>query len=169
MWQVKVTQLCAYIYICTYIYVVCVYIYIYIWDSLVAQTVKNLPAMWETRVQSLGWDSLLQSLEKRIATHSNYSCLKNSMGGGTWKATVHGAADSDTTKWPTHTHTHTHICVYMGFPGGATGKEPICQCRGCKRCRFDPQVGEIPWRRAWQPTPVFLPGESPMDLVGYGL
>ena len=28
------------------------------------------------------------------------------------------------------------------------------------RCRFNPQVGKIPWRRAWQPTPVFLPGES---------
>ena len=26
---------------------------------------------------------------------------------------------------------------------------------------FDPWVGKIPWRRAWQPTPVFLPGESP--------
>ena len=30
----------------------------------------------------------------------------------------------------------------------------------CKRHRFDPWVGKIPWRRAWQPTPVFLPGES---------
>ena len=29
-----------------------------------------------------------------------------------------------------------------------------------KRCRFDPWVGKIPCRRAWQPTPVFLPGES---------
>jgi len=29
-----------------------------------------------------------------------------------------------------------------------------------KRCRFDLWVGKIPWRRAWQPTPVFLPGES---------
>ena len=29
-----------------------------------------------------------------------------------------------------------------------------------KRCRFDPWVGKIPWRRVWQPTPVFLPGES---------
>ena len=29
-----------------------------------------------------------------------------------------------------------------------------------KRCRFDPWVGKIPWRRAWQHTPVFLPGES---------
>ena len=27
------------------------------------------------------------------------------------------------------------------------------------RCRFDPWVGKIPWRRKWQPTPVFLPGK----------
>ena len=48
----------------------------------------------------------------------------------------------------------------MSFPGGASGKEPTCQCSGHKRCGFDPWVGKIPWRRAWQPTPVFLPGES---------
>ena len=29
-----------------------------------------------------------------------------------------------------------------------------------KRCRFNPWVGKIPWRRVWQPTPEFLPGES---------
>jgi len=40
-------------------------------------------------------------------------------------------------------------------------KEPACQCRRRKRCRFDPWVRKIPWRRKWQPTPVFLePGES---------
>ena len=35
--------------------------------------------------------------------------------------------------------------------------------------RFDPWVGKIPWRRKWQPTPVFLPGEShgERSLVGY--
>ena len=49
---------------------------------------------------------------------------------------------------------------FMDFPGGASGKEPACQCRRCKRCRFDPWVGKIPRRRAWQPTPVFLPEES---------
>ena len=38
-------------------------------------------------------------------------------------------------------------------------KEPACQCRTHKRRRFDPWVGKIPWMRAWQPTPVFLPGE----------
>ena len=47
--------------------------------------------------------------------------------------------------------------IYVhGFPGGASGKESVCQCRRHKRCRFNPQVGKIPWRRKWQPTPVFL-------------
>ena len=39
-------------------------------------------------------------------------------------------------------------------------KKPTCQCRRDKRLGFDPWVGKIPWRRAQQPTPVFLPGES---------
>ena len=48
--------------------------------------------------------------------------------------------------------------LLLGFPGGASGKEPTCQCRGHKIHSFDPWVEKIPWRRAWQPTPVFLPG-----------
>jgi len=46
------------------------------------------------------------------------------------------------------------------FPHSASGKEPACQCRRHKRRRFNPCVGKIPWRRAWQSTPVFLPRES---------
>ena len=46
-----------------------------------------------------------------------------------------------------------------GLPGGAKGKEPISQSRRPKSW-FDPWVGKIPWRRRWQPTPVFLPGEA---------
>ena len=46
----------------------------------------------------------------------------------------------------------------MGPPWQLRGKESACQFR---RCGFDPWVGKIPWRRKWQPTPVFLPGESP--------
>ena len=45
----------------------------------------------------------------------------------------------------------------MSFLSGASGKEPICQCRRLRR-QFDPWVRKIPWRRAWQPTPIFLPG-----------
>ena len=56
-----------------------------------------------------------------------------------------------------------------GFPGGAIGKEPTCRCRRCKRCGFDPWVEKIPWRRRWQPTQVFLHGEShgQRSLAGY--
>ena len=38
-----------------------------------------------------------------------------------------------------------------------TREAPIYQCR---RHRFDPWVGKIPWRRKWQPSPVLLPGKS---------
>ena len=57
------------------------------------------------------------------------------------------------------------------FPGTASGKELACQFRRCKILGFSPWVKEIPWRRAWQPTPVFLPGESHgrRGLVGYSL
>ena len=75
------------------------------------------------------------------------------------------------------------LLPYQSFPGGASGKEPACQCRRLKRLRFKfwvwkipwrrvwqpPWVGKIPWRRAWQPTPVFLPEEShgQRSPVGY--
>ena len=49
-----------------------------------------------------------------------------------------------------------------GLSGGSSGKEPNCQCRRHKRPGFNRWVRKIPWRRKWQPTPVFLPwGESP--------
>ena len=47
----------------------------------------------------------------------------------------------------------------MGFPAGSVGKESDCNA-GDRRCKFDPWVGKIPWRKAWQSIPVFLPGES---------
>ena len=51
-------------------------------------------------------------------------------------------------------------------PEGSLVEESACQCR---RCRFHPWVGKIPWRRKWQPTPVFLPGEfhAQRSLAGY--
>ena len=50
---------------------------------------------------------------------------------------------------------------HLDFPFGTSGKEPACQYKRCKRCKFDPWVRKIPWRRKWQPIPVFLePGES---------
>ena len=62
------------------------------------------------------------------------------------------------------------ILYQLSYQGSPSGKEPACQCRKHKRCRFSPWVGKIPWRRAWQPTPVFLPGDShgQRSLVVYG-
>ena len=55
------------------------------------------------------------------------------------------------------------------LPVGSSGNDPACQCRRHKRRGFDPWVGKIPWRRAWQPTIVFLHGEShgQRRLAGY--
>ena len=77
----------------------------------------------------------------------------------------------------TNTHMYTYIsaprwqkypgmCKLHRLPRWLSGKESACQCR---RHGFDPWVWEIPWRRKWQPTPVFLPGKShrQRSLVGY--
>ena len=57
--------------------------------SLVAQLVKNLPAVQETRVRFLGQEA---PLEKEMQPTSQYSCLENPMDRGTWQVTVHGFA-----------------------------------------------------------------------------
>ena len=60
-----------------------------------AQIVKNLPTMWETRVQSLGWE---EPLEEGMATHSSILAWRIAMGRGAWQATVHGGhKESDAT------------------------------------------------------------------------
>ena len=54
----------------------------------------------------------------------------------------------------------------LGLPWWFSGKKSTCQCR---RYGFNPWVRKIPWRRKWQPTPVFLPGKShgQRNLAGY--
>jgi len=57
----------------------------------------------------------------------------------------------------------------LGLHRWYSGKEFAGQCRRYKRIRFDPWVGKIPWRRKWQPTPLFLPGKfnGHWSLTGY--
>ena len=59
--------------------------------------------------------------------------------------------------------------VIPGFPGGTCGEKPACQSRRLQKPGFSPWVGKIPWKRAWQPTLVFLPGEphGQRSLEGY--
>ena len=75
-----------------------------------------------------------------------YYCLENPMDRGAWRGTDHRVAKNQTQRL----HFHFHQC---------------------RRHGFDPWVGKIPWRRKWQPTPIFLPGKShgQRSLVGYTL
>ena len=74
-----------------------------------------------------------------------------------WRVAVHEVTKSQTrlSDW---TDEFTTLC--MDDPGGASGKELACQYRKRKRWVFVTGVVKIPWRKAGQPTPVFLPGES---------
>ena len=64
--------------------------------------------------------------------------------------------------WPTSS-------CYRGFPGGTLVVNNPPANAGDIRDGFDPWVGKIPWKRAWQPTPVLSPGESngQRSLTGY--
>ena len=75
-----------------------------------------------------------------------------------WCAVAHGFAKSRV--WLSDC---TELNVPLrGFPGCSSGKEPSCQCRRYRRCRFDTsRIKGRSWRGTWQPTPVFLPGEYP--------
>ena len=87
------------------------------------------------------------------------SCLENPRDGRAWWAAVSGVTQSQTQ------------LKRFSSSSSSSGKEPPCQCRKCKRCRLNPWVWKIPWKRKWQSTPVFLSGKShgQRSLVGYSL
>ena len=62
----------------------------------------------------------------------------------------------------------TNICrevkKQLSFPGGSVVRSRL----QCRRCGFNPWVGEIPWRRKWQPTPGFLPGKFHGNFLARG-
>ena len=70
--------------------------------------------------------------------------------------------------WSCFHQTQPHLVLRIfdfpdwSFLGCSSGKKkkPACQYRRRKRRRFNPWIRKIPWRWAWHPTPVFLPGES---------
>ena len=61
------------------------------WTSLVAQSIKNPPAVWETWVRSLGWED---SLEEGMATYSSILAGRIPKDRGGWRTAVHGVAKS---------------------------------------------------------------------------
>ena len=116
-----------------------------------------------------------------LGTPLQYSCLETPTGGGAWWAAVHGVAEgrtwlSDIT-FTFHFHalekemaTHSSVLAWripgMGEPGGLTsmGSHRVGHNWATSLSLFT----FMHWRKKWQPTPVFLPGESqgPGSLVG---
>ena len=80
------------------------------WASVVAQMVKNPPAMQETGVWSLGGED---PLEEGMATHTSILAWRIPMDRGVWRATVCGVAELDMTEWlNTAQHRHAfHIAL----------------------------------------------------------
>ena len=92
----------------------------------------------------------------RLLLHTIYFLLCNA-----FSVSIHQALGFQTcyvSNW--HHLISVSYCTIYRIPDGTSGKESACQCRRCKRQGFNPWVGKIPQRRAWQPTPVFLPEES---------
>ena len=74
---------------------------------------------------------------------------------------LEGYSPQDHKEATQYAHTHTHL-VNNWLHRWPRDRESACQGRRSRRCGCDPWVGMIPWRRKWQPTPVFL-SENPMD------
>ena len=81
------------------------------WAYLVAQTVKNLSAMWENWVRDLGWED---PLEQGMATHFSILAWRVPKDRGAWHAAVHRMAESDMTVTK-QAHTHP-LNETWGFP-----------------------------------------------------
>ena len=86
----------------------------YSWASLVAQMVKNLPAVWEIWVWSLRWGD---PLEEGIATDSSILAWRIPMDRGSWWATVRGITESDLAEGLSTAHSKciSYRCVCVPF------------------------------------------------------
>ena len=86
-----------------------------------------------------------------------------------WRSGVHGVWKSQT--WLSDRTELIHVLpIFLDFfLYRSLVSESACQRRRCKRHGFDPWVGKIPWRKKWQPAPVFLPRKShgQKSLAGY--
>ena len=133
--------------------------FLYQWDSPAAQLVKNVPTTRETRVRSLNpWR------RERLPTpvfwsgefHGLYSPWGHKELDMTERLSPHFRANKE------RIHLWFSKVLFLlwwswGFPGGRV-LENLPAIAG-DRHWFDLWVGKIPWSRAWQPTPVFWPGE----------
>ena len=123
-----------------------------------------------TRQGNLTFTFHFHALEKEMATHSSVLSWRTpgtaEPGGVTQSRTRLERLSSSSSSL-----IKLNLTFKEGLPRGSADKEPTCQCRRNKRFRFSPWVWKSPWRRKWQPAPVFLPGKfhGQRSLVGYSL
>ena len=125
-----------------------------------AQTVKNVPAIWETQVWSLGG---VDPLEKGMATHSSILAWRIP-----WTEELGRLQSMGSQRvrhdWATETHTwERQIIAFIELLFSKGMAQMVKNLPGVRETwvwsGFDPWVGKISWRKEWQPTQVFLPGE----------
>ena len=106
-----------------------------------------------------GWDGWMASLTQWTWVWVN--------SGSWWWTGKPGVMQSMGLQWVRHDWvTGLNWVTLEGFPSSSDGKESACQYR---RPGLSPWVGQISWRREWQPIPVFWPGEfhGQRSLAGY--
>ena len=115
-------------------------------------------------------------LPSSVTLHMSFSQageLDSSSVHGIFQVRIPEWAAFSYSKGPSWSRDQTHVSCIVGFFTLWTTREApsTCQCRRCQRHSFDPWVRKIPWRRKWQPIPVFQLGEShgQRSLVGYSL
>ena len=140
------------------------------------------PGPWDSpgKNTGVGCHFLLQCVKVKSESEVAQSCpiLCDPMDCSLPGSSFHGISQARVLKWVAiaFSNADSHRVLktvnasieYMS-EDKASDKELASQCRSLRRCRFDPWVWKIPWRRAWQPTPVFVSGEShgQRSLVGY--
>ena len=120
------------------------------------------------------WALELRLLDSRAQAHSvalRLSCPQHVWSS--WIGIEPGSAALAggffTTEPPGKASSSVSYVDTVGLPRWHKGDGFTCQCRRHRRCRLHPWVGKIPWRRKWQPTPVFLLGKfhGQRSLAGY--
>ena len=124
--------------------------------------VKNLPAMQEMWVWSLGLEDLL---EKEMATHSSILAWEIP-----WREEPGRLQSMELQRVGHDLVTKQQEQNYISITLGASLiAQVVKNLPACRRLEFNPWVKKIPWRRQWLPTPVFLLGvvHEQRGLVGY--